>query len=221
MWCCLCDDLSADKGVASAANDRKDVHSSRTPAPLGQSLYRLIADMENCHPWHLSEPASPDGRILDARIFRYGLPVSDETGPFSISVKNPGQPLKFSFGAFDYLVVEHRLAMQLESIAPSDIELFPATVEGDPSYAIVNVATQIACIDEEQTIGTKWRADDHRPDRIGHYRSINKLVVDPSKVGGHEVFRITGQASFLIVSDTVRQLLEREAGPGLRFITVC
>jgi len=186
----------------------------------GGQYFRLVPDMVDCQPWHLSAPTSPDGEELDSRIFTRGLPITDLRVPLSIGVRNPGTPVQLSFGSFDYLVVDHRLAVLVEALAPSDIELFPATVDGNPSYEVMNVTTRIPCIDEGRTVGEKWGAADGRPDKIGHFRTVSNLVIDASVVMGSAMFRVAGWEIALVVSDDVRQLLVSEAGPGLRFLSV-
>ena len=52
------------------------------------------------------------------------------------------------------------MAVLVEPLAPSDIELFAATVDGNPSSEVMNVATRIPCIDEDRTVGEKWGAAD-------------------------------------------------------------
>ena len=186
----------------------------------GSQFFRLIPDMVTCQPWHLTAPRSPDREELDSRIFTRGLPITDLRVPLSIGVRNPGTPVQLSFGSFDYLVVEHRLAVLVQALAPSDIELFPATVDGSPSYEVMNVKTRIPCIDEDRTVGEKWGAADGRPDKIGQFRTVSNLVIDASKVTGSAMFRVAGWEVALVVSDQVRQLLVGEAGPGLRFLSV-
>jgi len=186
----------------------------------GGQFFRLVPDMVTCRPWHLSAPSSPDGEELDSRMFTRGLPVTDLRVPLSIGVRNPGTPVQLSFGSFDYLVVEHRLAVLVEALAPSDVELFPATVDGNPSYEVLNVARRIPCIDEGRTVGEKWGAADGRPEKIGQFRTVTNLVIDGSKVSGSTMFRIAGWEIALVVSEDVRQLLVNEAGPGLRFLSV-
>jgi len=186
----------------------------------GSQFFRLVPDMVDCQPWHLSAPSSPNGEELDSRIFTRGLPVTDLRVPLSIGVRNPGTPVQLSFGSFDYLVVEHRLAVLVEAIAPSDVELFPATVDGNPSYEVMNVKTRIRCIDDDRTVGEKWGAADGRPDKIGDFRTVTNLVIDASKVTECAMFRVASWEIALVVSDEVRQLLVSEAGPGLQFLSV-
>ena len=49
-------------------------------------------------------------------------------------------------------------------------------------------------------IGDKWTLDDHRPDKVGQYRMIVKLVIDSARTGDASIFRVSGWRVAVIVS---------------------
>jgi len=56
---------------------------------------------------------------------------------------------------------------------------------------VANVLPCVDCIDESRTVGEKWTESDGRPDKVGMYRTIVYLFVDPTRIA-HDIFRVQG-----------------------------
>ncbi|EPX64904.1 hypothetical protein D187_000327 [Cystobacter fuscus DSM 2262] len=65
-----------------------------------------------------------------------------------------------------------------------------------------------------------WRPEDGAPDRVGDYRLVRGLRIDPSQAGDSDIFRPRGWSSVLLVSERLKQALEDEQLGGIRFIEV-
>jgi hypothetical protein len=63
-----------------------------------------------------------------------------------------------------------------------------------------------------------WRPEDERPDKLGKYRNVVGLKVDPARVGGANIFRPWGWIVVLLVSERVKLALEAEGITGPLFI---
>ncbi|GMU01423.1 hypothetical protein KH5H1_55430 [Corallococcus caeni] len=61
---------------------------------------------------------------------------------------------------------------------------------------------------------------DGRPDRVGQYRDVDGMRIDPTQVGDARVFRTWGWSIALIVSEDIKLALERIRATGIRFTEV-
>ena len=167
--------------------------------------------------WHLGEPRTGNGDEIDAREFRYGQPYKGPL-PTHVPISYDGDRVTFLLAAFDMPIVSDEVADVIQEIAPHDVQRFPITVgEYIYGYEILNVIHVVDCVDEERSGIMKWGPEDGRPDKVGQYRSVNPLVIDPQKVDGHSLFRVKGSLVKLIVSDEVVNALEGLPDLGVVF----
>lgn len=170
--------------------------------------YKVISDdLDFADRWFLGEPASAASTTIDARLFTdarvYHGPL-----PADLPIKQHGRPVQFLLAAFDMPVVSTRVADIVEQHAPGEIQRFPVTLDGRVrGYEILNVLTAVACVDETRTKIERWKPEDDRPDKVGQYRAIYNLTVDPLRAAGRHIFRLAEWDIALIVSDTLRRAL--------------
>jgi len=119
-------------------------------------------------------------------------------------------------------VVTQKVASVFSEMAPGDVQLFPVTVDSRPEpYFLVNVARTVKCIDDEASEEVRyWMPEDGQPERIGEYRVVAGMRIDPSKVGDAKVFRPWGWRVVLIVSEDMKEALERTGATGMDFTDV-
>jgi hypothetical protein len=84
----------------------------------------------------------------------------------------------------------------------------------------LNVLTSCDCIDEARTVGDKWTMASGRPDKVGMYRMIVNLFIDPDRVGGAQILRIRNWATPLIVSERVVSAMTDPERDGVALIPV-
>lgn len=201
---------------------------------MNRSYYELIDDLEAEGRWHLWGLYDGAGVQLDEREFRYGnyldpgppLRVSmwnedtivDVAPPLRLCIDRGGTPLDFTFTDELMPVVTSRVADILAAVAGSEIQRFPVKVEAmEQEYEIINFVSRIRCIDEERSILDWWTEEYGRPDLLGKALTIVKLVVDPSRIGVAQMFRLEESNIAIIVSDVVKQALEDARVSGIRF----
>ncbi|MCK8496909.1 imm11 family protein [Myxococcus fulvus] len=151
--------------------------------------------------------------------FTQGQPVR-RTARLTLSIRVPGTRLDYSAAGVAMTPVLHvRAATLFADLAPDDVQLIPAVIADCPEQYVVLVATKlIRCIDDEASEeALRWKPEDGRPERVGHYRSVAGLRIDPSKVGDAKVFRTWGWTGALIVSEDIKEALERVKATGARF----
>ena len=168
--------------------------------------------------WVLDEPLSENGQQIDARLFRYGK-TYEGVAPHSVPVQQNGERIDFNLAAFDMPVVSNDVVSIVRAIAENDCEIFPVIIgESNVGMSILNVVRRVECVDEPRCEEVmKWRPEDNRPDRLGFYRAIGGLRIDPKKAEGHHIFRIFGWEVSLIVSEMIREKLESIQNLGIVF----
>lgn len=183
--------------------------------------FRLTEDVQ-AGAWYLGDPNDDQGQeVEDPWQFRAGrsLPAP---GRLSVPIDEPGTVRDFSTAGVGLTPVVHvRVASVFAELAPADVQLIPVNIEGKPEQYVILVATKlIPCIDEQASMIQFWREEDGLPEKVGQYYSVDVLRIDPAKVGDAKVFRTAGWDLALIVSEDIKQGLERIHATGMRFTQV-
>lgn len=104
------------------------------------------------------------------------------------------------------------------------VVLEPVKIENkqvDQDYYIMIIETQIDCVDEERSKFQKYEYNDPvRPDKAGQYRSFFNLVIDPTKIRDHHIFRLKNHLGSVIVSEEVKRRFEDAGVTGAVFESV-
>ncbi|WP_224242412.1 imm11 family protein [Hyalangium gracile] len=184
-------------------------------------FYELKDDRRSQTRWHLGAPRNDRGEELDPWQFRQGQSLALE-GVVHFPLKVPGDALDFCWAAFAIPVVHARVATLLERLGAQDVQLIPARVEGRPeTYFILNALRIIRCIDDARCTEVQyWKPEDEEPEKLGEYRSVIGLRIDPSRVGNARIFRTWGWRVALIVSEDIKEGLASEGLSGMRFAEV-
>jgi hypothetical protein len=118
-------------------------------------------------------------------------------------------------------VLNSRSIKLLKECLHSRYQTFRANVENYPNdYVVVNFLECRECIDESRSVFVKWGVGDGRPDKIGQYRQVSTLRINPTRVDILDAFRLDGWNVALIVSETIRLAFERQKITGVRFLPV-
>lgn len=152
-------------------------------------------------------------------MFKNGVPVHVQDR-LKVPIKIRGKPLDFSLAGIGVAPVVHvKVASLLKELAPDDVQLFPVDIEGQPDqFCILNVTRALKCIDDEASEDvTYWTPEDGRPEKVGQYQGVHGMRIDPSKVGDAKVFRTWGWSIALIVSEEIKEALERIEATGTKF----
>jgi hypothetical protein len=164
--------------------------------------------------WHLDEPESHDG----AKSFTWSFTrcvLFEPRVPLRLSIQEAGPLVDFTLAAFDIPVLSPRAVEALSPILAEFCEFIPIEVEGQPpGFAILNVLRAEDCVDEAASELQIWDASDGRPEKVGQYRQITKLVLKP-EVRVAPIFRVARFKIKLIVSDDVAELFSRHHLSGV------
>ncbi|WP_240358628.1 imm11 family protein [Myxococcus vastator] len=170
--------------------------------------------------WYLGDPLTKQGHELENfREFSSGRP-SQVSSRLTVPIDESGRRLDFcTAGAGATPVVHIRAATLFAEMAPNDVQLIPVDINGCPDEYLILVATRLVrCIDDEASEEVLyWKPEDERPDKLGMYRSVFGMRIDPTKVGDAKVFRTWGWSGVLVVSEDIKAALERANITGAAF----
>jgi len=180
--------------------------------------YDFLDEKEIPGRWYLKVPIGPAGWVNPEQFVSGTGPVNPE-GPLKIGFRRPGDPLDYTMADRGMPVASERAAAVFREIAGKDVELVPLEVEGrSEQYYIVNAIRTADCVDEVRSEEvSRFGPEDGRPDLLGEYRSIRLLRIDPSRTGGLDIFRVRKFEVALIVSERLKEALERANLTGLYF----
>ncbi|MCP3135783.1 imm11 family protein [Pyxidicoccus xibeiensis] len=173
--------------------------------------------------WDLGDPLDEQGQeVENPYIFTAGQPVR-VTGHLTVPIDGRGRRLEFCTAGIGAAPVVHvRVAALIAELAPDDVQLLPVDIKGYPDQYVILVATKrIRCIDDNASEEVRyWKPEHGQPERVGDYKVVAGLRIDPSKVGDAKVFRTWGWDIALIVSEDIKKAVERVKATGAKFVDV-
>ncbi|MFE8603937.1 imm11 family protein [Archangium violaceum] len=184
-------------------------------------FYELRDDLYHPGRWHLRSPVDEHGQKINPWQFTEGRQL-DPQGSIRFPVKPDGVELEFTQSSFSIPVLHRRVVQLFERLGIQDVQFLPAEVQGHAGpWFILNALRVIRCIDETRCREVRhFKPEDGQPERVGEYRVVSGLRIDPTKAGGARVFRPWGWRMVLLVSDDIKQALEREGITGPVFTEV-
>ncbi|MCY1075653.1 imm11 family protein [Archangium lansingense] len=185
---------------------------------MPRQYFELFDDLHIPGRWELGVPVDEHEARVWTWLFRRGEPV-DIKGQLRVPLYGPGRPLDFSLAGAAVPVVHAKVASILATLAPADVQLIPVQVESQTgSYFILNILRVVKCIDDAACEEVKyWRSEDGQPELVGEYRVVSGMRIAPSRVGGAHLFRPWGWPVALVVSEEIRNALERVGATGTKF----
>jgi hypothetical protein len=184
-------------------------------------FFDLFDDVYAPGRWHLGSPIDATGKeVDDFGFFTQGHGVKDP-GPLRIPCTEPGTPLDYSIGGLNVPIVHARVAEVFTRLAPHAVQLLPVEIEGQTEpYFILVVTRVVRCIDETVSEIVRWTEEDGIPDMVGVSRSVRNLHIDKSRAGNEHLFRLQDWEVGILVSEPLKDALERSRATGLTFTEV-
>jgi len=181
-------------------------------------FFDLDDDRRSHDRWHLRHPVDEQGQKINPWQFDEGRWLEPQ-GLIRFPVRPDGRELEFTLAAFSIPVVHGRVVQLFERLGLQEVQFLPVQVEGHAGpWFILNTLRIIRCIDEARCREVRYfKPEDGQPEKVGQYRVVSGMRIDPAKVGVARVFRPWGWTVALVVSEDVKEALEREGITGTNF----
>ena len=181
--------------------------------------FELTDNMSIRHRWHLRMPVDESGQTINNPwLYRRGEWIEPQRD-LRFPVRPDGTALDFTLAASLIPVIHERVVDIFQHQRVPDVQFIPVQVEGHQGpYFILNTLRTIRCIDDARSTEVEyWKPEDNRPDKLGQYRSIIGMRIDPTKVGDAQIFRPWGWNVALIVSEDLMDAMEAVGITGTKF----
>ncbi|MDC0707677.1 hypothetical protein POL68_04275 [Stigmatella sp. ncwal1] len=176
-------------------------------------------EMGDVPQWLIDTPTRASGEAFDEPwMFADGRVLSDP-GYLKAQISHPGTKRAFIFSVIEKApIVSEAVANVFRTMAPTDVQIFPVSIEGEPErHFVVNVTTVLDCIDEARCQEIQHYPEGSFPEYEGEYRWIYGLRIAPSKIEGAHVFRLMKFKTAFIVSEDIKNALEQAGNLGVSF----
>lgn len=146
------------------------------------SLFDVRPD-DSIGAWFLDTPHYENGEEILGLEFRRGQRW-DREKRLRTSVYSEGVRVSFCRGGRGTFYIASHLMRVLRSVISDDrLEGIPVEISGcSEEYEILNVLDIVDCVDEDRSEFGKWTESGGRPEMIGRYRGIPKMVLDGGAV---------------------------------------
>ena len=181
--------------------------------------FRLVVDPELRGTWFLDTPVTRQGASVDVWAFVTCKEYRAHSCALRLPVGQPGRVPEFTFGALGMPVVTPLLGDRLQSLVPSDVQMIPARADNGTPVSILNVLSCVDCIDDSRTVAERWTPEDGRPEKVGEYHTIVRLIVDPTRIN-RDIFRVDGWEVAIVVSEWLANTAELMDVDGLTLRSV-
>lgn len=174
----------------------------------GLRYFDLWDDMSTDQRWYLDGPSGPNDEWLGVALVsgqRYEGQV-----PVTSRVYHPGPLLELTMTQETVPVLNERVAQIFAAHVGQDAQLIPARAHGsEEKLWAVNVLAIPDCFDEARTEEfRRWTSEDGQPDRVGDYRTVYGLRIDPVRAEGHAILRPRRYRVPVIVSEPLAEALK-------------
>ena len=183
--------------------------------------FELRSNMRIPGRWVLKSPLDEHGQEVDPWQFSEGR-VLELQSELRLPISLPGRELDFSLTGLGVVVVHGRVVQLFERMGIEEVQFLPAHVEGHTEpYFVLNTLSVIRCIDDARCEEVRyWMPEDGQPEKVGEYRVVAGMRINPRKVGGASIFRPWGWPVALVVSQRLKEALEAEGITGTWFVEV-
>lgn len=181
--------------------------------------FRLLDELNFPNRWHLRRLVGIDGaEFARPPMVAIGDPVRERA--YEVELQVDGTAMDYTTTSFrsvpiaSFEVVRALSGLDGFTALPASIRAFSQRT----SYHILHFWDEVDCVDEDKSQFEKFQPNDPiRPDLAGHYSSFFKLIIDPNRTAGKDIFRLAKSGSEVIVSEEVKRRFEAADVTGAVF----
>jgi hypothetical protein len=178
--------------------------------------YRLKDDINHPNRWYLGDVKGLDNWELISSDFK-----ADTT--YEIEVTQCGGEMDFTqTNAYAIPIVSEEVKKSLECYEELNfVSLKIVNKDCSQKYFAMIILESVKCVDESKSEFQKFEDNDPvRPDKAGEYRGFIKLWLNTERIIGVNVFRLKKFETAIIVSEVIKDRLEKLGLIGMRFYSV-
>ena len=187
--------------------------------------------MPRDHQWVLGHrklnPAecTPEYPLYGYDTWAFGMcrPVGDNPPPAIFDNIGNGPAVDFNLATDRAIVVSKPCADVLRSLLSEEVaEFISADVEGTKEeWEVINILDRVDCLDRQQSAIKYFPEDYSQPLKRGKPNSVERLIIDPTRAEGHDLFRLADWEVAVIASERIKQAMEDANITGVEFWPVC
>lgn len=180
--------------------------------------FQVNEDMDRVDAWMLGDLLDAGGREVLRWQCSEGKRV-DWSGTLSVQVTREGIPLDLNFNTFNTMIVSEQAKRLIERWAPDAVQFLPVDVaRASQRYFIANIVSLVDCLDEDLSYVERWEnGNPVRPDLAGQISLVIDLHIDVKRAEGHHLFRIKGDDISTIVSEELKEALDKAGLSGFKY----
>ena len=172
--------------------------------------YEMFVDM-TCEAWSLALADDTD-------VWKFSsCETLDIDTPVDLVIEETGPRVDYNLTAFGTPIATARLAKIISRFASKEAQLFPACLsrKEELDMFVVNIVQAVDCLDRNRSEIQYFEID--HPTKPGLPRGISRLAILPDKVPDLHLFRIKDWQVAIVVSETLKNLIEVENCTGMKF----
>ena len=181
-------------------------------------FYSVVFDDSLNDYTYFGEPMTENGDVIDWWHFS-GSGRWEGTELLNVTANPIGKLYDISMAPGDVPYVTKRVVdlFNADKSLSDAVQFIPLRYGVNTIY-LMNILPLVECVDDEKTESImRWQAEDDEPDKIGQYRQIIGLRVDPERLVGIDICRVQDWEVSIIVSQRVRMMLETHHVNGVVF----
>jgi hypothetical protein len=181
-------------------------------------FYEVVFDSSLSDYTYFDEPMIENGDVIDWWHFS-GSGRWEGKEPLKVTASPIGKLYDVSMAPGDVPYVTKKVAdiFNAEKVLADAVQFIPLKYGVNTIY-IMNILPVIACVDEEKTESImRWQEEDGEPEKIGKYRQIIGLRVDPERLKHIDICRVKDWEVSIIVSQRVKLILDAHHVNGIVF----
>lgn len=183
---------------------------------MAGNYFQIYPDMNRTDLTYLDQPIDRNSnkaiefwRFTSSKIYEENLDLY-------IQVKKKGVETDVNLTYCDIPVLRSEMAERLLNIGVK-AQLISLQIQGsNHAWCILNLLEKYDCLDKRRTEQWDiWKAEDGLPSKVGEYRSVVGLKIDPSLIETpSKAFRVS-KLGTMIVDKTVKEEIESWPDPGV------